>query len=110
MKGVKPPYLLLCTHMAFMDFKVTTAAIFPHRANYVVAIDGFIGREMLLRMAGGICKRKFTNDIQLIRQIRHVIVKHKDILALYPKPVFFDRDERSAACFTRKNGQTGECR
>jgi hypothetical protein len=85
MKGVKPPYLLLCTHMAFMDFKVTTAAIFPHRANYVVAIDGFIGREMLLRMAGGICKRKFTNDIQLIRQIRHVIVKHKDILALYPE-------------------------
>ncbi len=85
MKGVKPPYLLLCTHMAFMDFKVTTAAIFPHRANYVVAIDGFIGREMLLRMAGGICKRKFTNDIQLIRQIRHVILKHKDILALYPE-------------------------
>ena len=49
MKGLKPPYLLLCTHMSFMDFKVTTAAIFPHRANYVVAIDGFIGREELLR-------------------------------------------------------------
>jgi hypothetical protein len=85
MEGVKPPYLLLCTHHAFIDFKVTTAAIFPHRANYVVAIDGFIGREWLLRQAGGICKRKFTNDVQLVRQIRHVIVKHKDILALYPE-------------------------
>ncbi|HCG63917.1 MAG: hypothetical protein A2Y31_05430 [Spirochaetes bacterium GWC2_52_13] len=85
MDGLKPPYLLLCTHHAFMDFKVTTAAIFPHRANYVVAIDGFIGREWLLRQAGGICKRKFTNDIQLIRQIRHVIVKQGDILALYPE-------------------------
>lgn len=85
MDGVKPPYLLLCTHHAFMDFKVTTAAIFPHRANYVVAIDGFIGREWLLRQVGGICKRKFTNDVQLIRQIRHVIVQHKDILALYPE-------------------------
>ena len=85
MEGVKPPYLLLCTHMAFLDFKVTTAAIFPHRASYVVAIDGFIGREWLLRNAGGICKRKFTNDIQLIRQIRHVLTKQKTILALYPE-------------------------
>ena len=85
MEGLKPPYLLLCTHHAFNDFKVTTAAIFPHRANYVVAIDGFIGREWLLRQVGGICKRKFTNDVQLVRQIRHVLVKHKDILALYPE-------------------------
>lgn len=85
MEGLKPPYLLLCTHHAFIDFKVTTAAIFPHRANYVVAIDGFIGREWLLRQAGGICKRKFTNDVQLIRQIRHVLLKQGDILALYPE-------------------------
>jgi len=84
-ENLKPPYLLLCTHHAFIDFKVTTAAIFPHRANYVVAIDGFIGREWLLRQVGGICKRKFTNDVQLVRQIRHVITKHKDILALYPE-------------------------
>jgi len=38
MEGVKPPYLLLCNHNSFLDFKVMTAAIFPHRANYVVAI------------------------------------------------------------------------
>jgi 1-acyl-sn-glycerol-3-phosphate acyltransferase len=49
MKGLKPPYLLLCTHKSFVDFMVTTACTFPHRANYVVAIDGFIGREKLLR-------------------------------------------------------------
>lgn len=82
--GLKPPYLLLCTHMAFMDFKVTTAAIFPHRANYVVAIDGFIGREWLLRNAGGICKRKFTHDLTMIKQIKRVL-DNGDILALYPE-------------------------
>lgn len=85
MEGIKPPYLLLCTHMAFIDFKVTTASLFPHRASYVVAIDGFLNREWLLRNAGGICKRKFTNDIQLIRQIRHVLTVQKTILALYPE-------------------------
>ena len=71
--------------MAFLDFKVTTAALFPHRASYVVAIDGFLKREWLLRNAGGICKRKFTNDVQLIRQIRHVLTQQKCVLALYPE-------------------------
>jgi len=85
MKGLKPPYLLLCSHMAFMDFKVTTAAIFPHRANYVVAIDGFIGKEMLLRNVGCICKRKFTNDISLVRHMNHVVNINKDIVVLYPE-------------------------
>ena len=84
MDGIKPPYLLLCNHNAFYDFKVATKAIFPHRANYVIAIDGFIGREWLLRNVGGICKRKFTNDIQLVRQIRQVF-KNGDILILYPE-------------------------
>ena len=83
-EGLKPPYLLLCTHMSFIDFKVTTAAIFPYRANYIVAIDGFIGKEWLLRNAGGICKRKFTQDLSVIRHIKHVI-DNGDILALYPE-------------------------
>lgn len=84
MKGIKPPYLLLCNHNAFMDFKVATKAMFPHRANYVVAIDGFIGREGLLRNVGCICKRKFTNDITLVRQLRRVI-KNGDICVIYPE-------------------------
>lgn len=81
---LKPPYLLLCSHNAFMDFKVTTAAIFPHSANYVVAIDGFVGREKLLRNVGCICKRKFTNDITLIRQLKRVI-ENGDIAVIYPE-------------------------
>ena len=85
MKGLKPPYILLCTHHAFIDFKVTTMAIFPRRANYIVAIDGFIKRESLLRNVGCICKRKFTNDILLIRQIEHSLRVNKTICAIYPE-------------------------
>ena len=84
MDGLKPPYLLLCNHNAFMDFKVTTVAIFPHRANYVVAIDGFIKREWLLRNVGCVCKRKFTNDTVLIKHLRQV-VKNGDVVVLYPE-------------------------
>lgn len=85
MDGVKPPYLLLCNHNAFIDFKVTTKAIFPHSANYVVAIDGFIKREKLLRDVGCICKRKFTNDIVLIKHLIYVIKKLKQICIVYPE-------------------------
>jgi DNA-directed RNA polymerase subunit RPC12/RpoP len=85
MRGLKPPYVLLSNHTSFMDFKVMTAAIFPHRANYVVAIDGFIGRETLLRKVGCICKRKFTNDIGLIRHINRVVNINKDIIVLHPE-------------------------
>jgi len=83
-RGLKPPYILLCNHNAFLDFKVTTAAVFPRRANYIVAIDGFIGREWLLRMVGCICKRKFTNDLGMIRHLQRVI-RNRDILVIYPE-------------------------
>ena len=82
--GLKPPYVLLCNHNAFLDFKVATAAIFPHRANFVVAIDGFLGREGLLRKVGCLCKRKFTNDIVLIRHLQRVI-NSGDIAVVYPE-------------------------
>ncbi len=85
MKGLKPPYILLCTHHAFLDFKVTTAAIFPKRANYIVAIDGFINREWLLRNVGAIGKRKFTNDIKLVKQIKYSLEELKNIVAIYPE-------------------------
>ena len=83
-EGLKPPFLMLCNHNAFMDFKVATRAIFPARANYVVAIDGFIGREKLLRDVGCICKRKFTSDITLIRQLKK-IMENGDIAMIYPE-------------------------
>ena len=83
-EDIKPPYLMLCNPNACMDFKAATCAIFPARANYVVAIDGFIGREKLLRDVGGICKRKFTNDLTLIRQLAQV-VKNGDVAILYPE-------------------------
>lgn len=83
-EGLKPPYIMLCNHNSFLDFKVASAAIFPHRANYVVAIDGFIGREWLLRNVGCICKRKFTNDILLIKQLKRVI-NNGDIAVIYPE-------------------------
>jgi 1-acyl-sn-glycerol-3-phosphate acyltransferase len=83
-KNVKPPYFLLCNHNSFMDFIVTTKAIFPHHANYVVAIDGFIGIEGLLRSVGGIGTRKFILNISLVKNML-AARRYGDVIVLYPE-------------------------
>ena len=81
---IKPPYFLLCNHNAFMDFKVMTKAIFPKRANYVVAIDGFIGRGWLLRAVGCICNRKFVKSVNLVKNMIYA-KNNGDIVTLFPE-------------------------
>lgn len=84
LKGIKPPYILVCNHNSFLDFKVMTKAIFPNRANYIVALDGFIGREWIMRLVGCIGKRKFVNDIEIIRQTSRLL-KQGQIVVYYPE-------------------------
>lgn len=87
LEGLKPPYLLLCNHNSFYDMKVATCATFPHQAYFVVELPGFVGfflLEWLMRNIGCIGKRKFTNDISLIRNLQRVIDRKK-IAAMYPE-------------------------
>lgn len=85
MKGLKPPFLVLGTHHAFMDFYVTPLALFPQRANYISELEGFENfGEWLYRQAGCLGTRKFVNDIALIKNIKRVIDR-KGILVLYPE-------------------------
>jgi len=63
---------------------IMTAAIFPHRANYVVAIDGFLISEWLLRAVGCFCTRKFVNTPGLVKHMQHVI-KQGDVVVLFPE-------------------------
>lgn len=85
MNGLKPPYLLLSNHMSFIDFKVNSAATFPHRVTNIVAIDGYYKRALLMELLGCICKRKFTTDIGVVRNIRHALFKNRTILCIYPE-------------------------
>ncbi len=84
MEDVRPPYFLLCNHNAFMDFMVASRAVWPARANFIVAIDGYLHREWLLRFIGCICTRKFTTDTALIRNMIRA-ARNGDVVALYPE-------------------------
>jgi hypothetical protein len=73
--------------------------MFPHRANYVVAIDGFIGRELIMRKAGCICKRKFTNDIRLVKQLQRV-VRNGDVAVIYPEARYLYAEQQQSCRFS----------
>ncbi|MBQ2865173.1 MAG: 1-acyl-sn-glycerol-3-phosphate acyltransferase [Clostridia bacterium] len=84
MDTLKPPYILLSNHMYFVDFQLSAMATFPHRVNNVATIDGYYRRPWLMELLGCICKRKFTNDLQLVRSIRRVL-QRGDVLCMYPE-------------------------
>lgn len=85
MKGLRPPFLVLGTHHAFMDFYVTPLCLFPHRANYVSELEGFENYgEWPYRQIGCLGTRKFVNDTALVRNIRRCM-ERRGILVLYPE-------------------------
>lgn len=84
MQGLKPPYMMLSNHMHFIDFELAAQATWPHSVSNVVSIDGYVIKWFLLEWIGAICTRKYTNDLHLIKSIRHVL-KRGDILSMYPE-------------------------
>ncbi len=84
MEGLKPPYILLSNHQYFVDFELASIATYPHRINNITNVDGYYRRPLLMELIGCICKRKFTNDLHLIKAIRKVL-KRGDVLCMYPE-------------------------
>lgn len=84
MKDLKPPYILLSNHQYFIDFELCAVGTYPHRINNITNIDGYYRRPFLMELIGCICKRKFTNDLHLIKAIRKVL-KKGDVLGMYPE-------------------------
>lgn len=84
-KGLKGPYILLCNHNSFLDFKVATRSVFPRRSTYIVAVDGFINREGIMRNVGCFMKRKFVSDIKLVKQIKHSLEVNQTVCQIYPE-------------------------
>ena len=84
MDGLKPPYMILSNHMAFVDFELVSEGTYPHRLNNVVNIDGYHMRPWLMEWIGSIGTRKFTMDLHLVKSIRKVL-ERGDVLCMYPE-------------------------
>ena len=81
----KEPYLLLCNHNAFYDFKVATRAFFPPAGQRISLVDGFINREGIMRQVGCFGKRKYINDLGPVKQIKYSLDTLKHITVVYPE-------------------------
>ncbi|MBQ7005888.1 MAG: 1-acyl-sn-glycerol-3-phosphate acyltransferase [Clostridia bacterium] len=68
MESLQGPYIIICNHNAFYDFYIMVAATKPFTGVYPAAVDDFIGREWFLRKGGCLPKRKYTYDMNTVRQ------------------------------------------
>ena len=84
MEGLKPPFMMLSNHMAFIDFELAALGTGMHKVNNVVNIDGYYQRPWLMEWIGAICTRKYTMDLHLVKSIRKVL-ERGDILCMYPE-------------------------
>jgi len=84
MEGLKPPYMMLSNHMYFIDFELAAMGTGLHRINNVMSIDGYYRRPWLIELIGGICTRKFTMDLHLVKSINRVL-RRGDVLSMYPE-------------------------
>ena len=84
MEGLKPPYMMLSNHMYFIDFELAAMGTGGHRINNVMSIDGYYRRPWLIELIGGICTRKYTMDLHLVKSINRVL-KRGDVLSMYPE-------------------------
>ena len=85
-KKSKRPSLILGTHAAFNDFYMLFKIYNTPRINYVVAIDAFndIG-AFLMDNIGAICKRKFIQDLSLMKNLKYCVDKLKNNVVIYPE-------------------------
>jgi len=86
MENVVEPYLLLATHMSFLDFATVNKATDCARFGFVMSLDGAKDySNWLVRRVGTICKRKFTKDIILIKNMRYMLNTLKQNVGIYPE-------------------------
>ncbi len=87
-EGLKAPYLVLANHGSLVDFAMAIKATWPNPSNWVASIEEFNGREYMFREMGVIYKRKFTNDVTVVRHVLHALVKNKRNVIIYPEARF----------------------
>ena len=100
--GRKEPVLILMNHSCFLDLKIVSRIFYPRRYGIVCTSDGFVGKQLLMRLIGCIPTRKFVNDVTLIRDMEYLLKEKKTSVLMYPEASYsFDG---TATALPRKMG------
>ena len=100
--GKKEPCLILMNHSCFLDLKIASACLFPRPFHIVCTSDGFVGKNLLMRLIGCIPTMKFVTDLTLVRDMLHVTRNLGGAILMYPEASYsFDG---TATALPRKFG------
>lgn len=83
--GKKEPCLILMNHSCFLDLQIAETLMFPRPMNIVCTSDGFVGKNLLMRLIGCIPTNKFVNDIGLVRNMKYAITELKSSILMFPE-------------------------
>lgn len=83
------PCLILAAHMSYLDTYIMGLATKPNPCAYVGALDAIFDHgEWLMRRVSVIGKRKFIQDINLLKNMRYAVETLKCSVILYPESKF----------------------
>lgn len=79
------PWLVLMNHSSFIDLEIASKILYPKPYGIVCTSDGFVGKDLLMRLIGCIPTNKFVTDVTLIGDIKHALFEKKMSVLMYPE-------------------------
>ena len=81
----KQPCLILMNHSSFIDLKIIARIFFRRPYQIVCTLDGFVGKNWLMKMLGCIPTKKFITDTALVRDMVYSVKELKSSIVMYPE-------------------------
>ena len=79
------PCLVLMNHSSFIDLKIASTILFPRQFHIVCTLDGFVGKNWLMRLIGCIPTKKFMTDLALVKDMVYTVNELKSSILMYPE-------------------------
>lgn len=83
--GKGEPCLYLMNHSSFLDLKIASKILYPKPYNIVSTLDAFVGKRWLMHNIGCTPTTKFVTDVNLVRNMVHILRKQKNSVLMYPE-------------------------
>lgn len=81
---IKTPCIIVANHCSFADVGGLAYAMYPNVANFVASQTQLVGKGVFLKIAGVLLKKQFTVDTSLIRDIKYVLSKGRNVV-IFPE-------------------------
>ncbi len=83
--GKGEPCLVLMNHSSFIDLEIAAYMMSDRPYHIVATYDAFVGLNWILPLAGCISTKKFMNDVNLVRDMRHIVKDLKESVIMFPE-------------------------